>query len=130
MKVPAVIIPILIMILAAAGLGASYLIRIPTAVMTFQENNAGTKTRHVTFLLRGVSCRDLALTAIGNLSGTGGIYQATAYASHNRIDVMYNPEQITPQVIGGLFENPVYIKETGEYVFNMFKVIQIDDKQM
>jgi hypothetical protein len=129
MKIPVIIIPILIVTLAAAGLGASYLIRIPTAVMAFQENNAGTKTHQATYLLRGVSCRDLALTACGNLSGTEGIYKATAYASHNRIDVLYDPERISPNDIGGLFENPVYIKETGEYVFNMFKVIQIDDKQ-
>lgn len=126
MKVPTFLIPVLIVALTAGGLGAAHFIKIPTAVMSFQEIGAYVNAHKATFIVEGVSCKDRAMAALGTLSGFDGIYKVTAYASYNRIDVLYDPQKTGVSEIGKRFEGPVYIEETGEYIFNMFKVIKID----
>ncbi len=126
MKVPTVLIPILIIALTAGGLGATRFVKIPTVSKSFSEIDTGEATRKATFIIDGVSCKDRATAALGTLVDSEGIYKATAYASFNRIEILFNPKQIELSEIQKRFEGPVYFEETGEYVFNVFKVISID----
>lgn len=126
MKVPTILIPILIIALTAVGLGASRFVKIPTVSVSFREIGTEEATRKATFIIDGVSCKDRATAALGTLEGLEGIYEATAYASFNRVEVLYDPRQIELSEIRERFEGPVYFEETGEYVFNMFKIISID----
>ena len=125
-KAPTVLIPILIITLTAGGLGATRFVKIPTVSLSFSEIDTEEATRKATFIVEGVSCKDRATAALRTLMDSEGIYKATAYASFNRIEILFNPRQIELSEIQKRFEGPVYFEETGEYVFNMFKVISID----
>ncbi len=130
MKVPAAIIPLLIVLLTAMGLNGTRYFRVPSAETILMEEPPGVESDRAVFIVDGVSCRDTALTAMGSLSGLSGVYRAEAYASYNRIDVVYNPDAVGTARIKEAFENPVFMSETGEFIFDMFHVIEINGKRI
>jgi hypothetical protein len=130
MKVSFFIIPVLIVGLTIAGLNGTSLFRIPSAELVIKEDDPEIETMRAVFIIDGVACRDLALTAMGNLSGLDGVYRGIAYASYNRIDVVYDPGLIDLAAIYEAFEDPVFVEDTGEFVFNMFKVLEVNGKRI
>ncbi|MBN1297581.1 4Fe-4S dicluster domain-containing protein, partial [bacterium] len=128
--VRAVLIPLLIVGLTGAGLYGSRLVRIPSAEQVYTDKKPGTESVRSVFIIDGVTCRDTAITAMGTLSSLDGVYQAKAYASHNRIDVLYDPQTVTPLTVASAFENPVFMKETGEFIFNLYRVLEIDGESV
>lgn len=130
MRIPVQIIPLLIVAVSIMGLSGADLFRIPSAEVVFTEVPDGVEPVRAKFIVSGVICRDTALTAIGNLAGKPGIYKVEAYASHNRIDVIYNADVAGPAAIGKALEDPVFVKETGEFIFDMFEVLEINGKRI
>lgn len=130
MRVPVVLIPSLIIFLTVLGLNGTRFFRVPSAEMNFLPEPTGLETSRSVFIIDGVSCRDTALTAMGTLAETKGIYKAVAYASYNRIDVVHDAHKLSTAEICEAFQNPVYVEETGEFVFNMFKVLSINGQSI
>lgn len=130
MRMPVQIIPLLIVTVTLLGLSGTNLFRIPSAEVAFMEIPGGVEPVRAVFIVNGVTCRDMALSAIGILAGKPGIYKVEAYASHNRIDVIYNADVAEPAAIGKALEDPVFVKETGEFIFDRFEVLEINGKRI
>lgn len=126
MKVPTWIIPCLIVLAIAAGVETSKWIRIPSAELEIASEKVGTKSMRSVFIVDGVTCRDTAISAMSTLEDLIGVYHATAYASHNRIDVKFDPEKIDVTTIANAFSNPIFFEETGEILFNLYRVVEIN----
>jgi len=127
-KAPSWIVPLLIIICIYAGVKTSEMIRIPSAELQVSEKNIGTKSVRAVFIVDGVTCRDTAISAMNNLKAVEGVYSATAYASHNRIDVEFDPEKVSVQQIADTFSEPVFMEETGEILFNVYRVVELNGK--
>jgi ferredoxin/copper chaperone CopZ len=125
-KVSQWLIPILIVMGTLAGVYGSRLIHIPSAEMVFNEEKSGTKISRAVFIVDGVTCRDTALSVMNNLKTVEGVHSVVAYASHNRIDVAFDPEITAPVLIGQSMEDPVFIEDTGEFLFNIYRVVEIN----
>ncbi|HPQ38951.1 MAG TPA: hypothetical protein PLV45_01130 [bacterium] len=126
MKLPRWIIPVVIVILTVAAVQGSKFIRIPSAEMEVSEEIPGTEPVRGVFIVEGVTCRDTAVSAMENAAAVDGVLRLTAYASHNRIDVAYDPARTGPQAIRSAIEGPVYQENTGEFVFNLYRVVEIN----
>jgi len=126
-KIPAWVLPILIVLVISIGVQSANYIRIPSAEMSFAEKT-GTKLTRAVFIVDGVTCRDTAMSVMNNLKSAKGIYSAIAYASHSRIDVEFDPLVTGSGKIVKLMEDPVYIEATGEFLFNLYRVVEINGK--
>jgi hypothetical protein len=130
MKVPNWIVPALVVALALAGLGGAKLFAIPSLELEFQDTGleAGSRTDTVELLVDGVRCVDTARRAASTLEDLPGVYRFVAYASRNRLEISYDPELLEIDQLVESLEGPVYDEESGEFLFHLFEVIEIDGR--
>jgi hypothetical protein len=124
MRVPPWIVPLLVVLLALLGLGGSKLFAIPSVELDF----AAGQGRTVEMLVGGVKCVDTARRAASALEDLPGIYRYVAFASRNRIEVTYDPDRLGIEQLREALEGPIYDEGSGEFLFNVFEVIEIDGK--
>ena len=87
MIVPRVIVPVLVVLLAIAGLGGAKLMAIPSLEIEFSSAGAGASLSEVTLLVDGVKCVDTARQAASTLEELPGVTRFVAYASRNRVQL-------------------------------------------
>ena len=137
------LVPALVVLLAAAGMGGARWIRIPSLVHEFPQSEiAGTRPdpgaagRGVPVLtvvrmtIEGVRCVDTSEAAIRQLGGIPGIHRATAYAARHEIEVLYDPDRVDAETIRRAFEAPYQEPGTGQYVFHRFHVVEIGNERI
>lgn len=130
MRVPHWIVPALVVALALAGLGGAKLFAVPSLEVSFQDFGTVTssRTRTVEFLVDGVRCVDTARRAASTLEDIPGIHRFIAYASRNRVEIIYDPARVDIDQIRESLEGPVFDEESGEFLFHVFEVLEIDGK--
>ena len=126
MKVPYTLVPVAIVLVTVASLWSTHLFSIPTLTVVYGEPAGDVRTAHL--LVQGVKCKDTAKRAASSLEDTPGLLRCVAYASYNRMEIDYEPGRISMDEIREMLEGPVYAKETGEFLFHQFKVIEIDGR--
>jgi copper chaperone CopZ len=126
MKVTPWAVPALVVLFAALGLGGARFLAAPSVVREFAPAPAGGAAVTV-FKVRGMKCVDTAQAAAAQLEGVPGVVRFTAFASHNRAEIAFDPAVASVERIRKSIEGPVHDKETGEYLFGVYSVIQIDD---
>jgi copper chaperone CopZ len=125
-KVTPCAVPALVVLFAALGLGGARFLAAPSVVLEFSPAPPGGPAVTV-FKVRGMKCVDTAKTAAAQLEGLPGVVRFTAYASHNRAEIAFDPAVVSVESIRKAIEGPVHDKETGEYLFGVYSVSQIDD---
>jgi len=125
MKTPAWVVPILVVLFAALGVGGARLLAVPSVVKDFPASRA-TASRTTVLIVEGVKCVDTAERAAGQLQDVAGVVKFTAYASRNRVEVAFDPKVTDPSKIREALEGPVHDAASGEYLFGVFRVVEMD----
>ena len=127
MKVPQWIVLVLIVVLALAGLGAARLIAIPSVTIDLHaEGEPAAAGQTVTFLVDGVKCVDTARRAASTLVGIPGVIRFVAYASRGRVEIDFDPRRTGVPALIEALEGPALDESSGEYLFHLYKVAEID----
>lgn len=126
MKAPAWLVPVLVVLFATAGVAGSRLAVAPSLVEVFAPADPGGDPRRSVYIVRGVMCVDTADMAAKQLAGLDGVQRLEAYASRARLEVTYDPARIDAAALREAFEGPVRDEKTGEYLFGLFEVIEMD----
>lgn len=127
MKAHAWVIPALVVACTAAGVGGSKLVTAPSLTRTYAAAGPDVTTRTSVFVVAGVKCVDTADRAARQLDGLSGVLGLEAFASRARVEVTYDPALTGVAAIREAFEAPVHDAVTGEYLFGLYKVIEMDD---
>ncbi|MBK8595574.1 MAG: hypothetical protein IPP07_13665 [Holophagales bacterium] len=125
MKVPGWSVPALVVLLALAGLGGARLFAVPSVVVDLPAAATGA-TRTTVLVVDGVKCVDTAERAAGQVKGLTGVSRFVAYASRNRVEVTFDPAVSSSSKIVEAIEGPVHDAATGEYLFHVYHVVEID----
>ncbi|MBN1551326.1 cation transporter [bacterium] len=129
MRVPFWTIPVLIVVISLAGLGFSYMISFPSITVTFygDDQTIPETKKIINLIIDGVTCVDTALKASSTVEDVDGVLKFTAYASHRRVEIEYDPSRTTPEKICNAIEGPVFDQDSGEILFNVFRVLRINE---
>jgi copper chaperone CopZ len=130
MKAPAWIIPLLVVACTAAGVGGSRLLVAPSLVHTFAQAGPTADARTAQMVVEGVKCVDTAERAAAQLKDVDGVLKCVAYASRARLDVTYDPARTSAAAIREALEAPVLIPATGEYLFGLYQVVELDGEKI
>lgn len=123
---PRLAVPAILLILTLAGLAGGSIIVVPSFAREYnQESDAG-QTRTVSFTVDGVRCVDTAEIASTVFDGFDGILSFTAYGSRNEVVLEYDAAVIGVEMLKKIMEGPVHDEESGQFVFHVFKVLEID----
>ena len=126
MRVSGWIIPTLVVAAAAIGVGGSRLLAAPSLVRDYAAPSPGRDLRTATFVVQGVRCVDTAEAAARQLDGETGVVRLTAWASRARLDVAFDPSTTDVGTIRDAIEAPVFDAATGEIVFGVYEVREVD----
>ena len=126
MRAPAWIIPALVVVFAAAGVGGAKLVVAPSLARAYADAVPGSDPRTSVFVVEGVKCVDTAERAARQLDGVAGVLSLEAFASRARVEVTYDPAHVDAEAIRSAFEGPVFEPATGEYLFGLYTVIEMD----
>jgi len=94
--------------------------------MDFAAPAPGAATRQVVFIVQGVRCVDTAERAAQQLAAVPGVIRFTAWAARARVEVTYDPAATTTSALQEALEGPVYNEQTGEFLFGVFAVREIE----
>lgn len=130
MRAPGWIVPLLVVACAAGGVAASRLLVAPSLTEVYAAPPAGAATRTSEFVVEGVKCVDTAARAAGQLRDVAGVYELTAFAPRARLRVTYDPATTSPAALREAFESAVHDTATGEYLFGLFTVVEIDGQEI
>lgn len=130
MRAPAWIIPVLVVVCAAAGVGGSKLLVAPSVVHTFATTGPTADARTAQMVVDGVKCVDTAERAVAQLKDVDGVLKCVAYASRARLDVTYDPARTGAAAIREALEAPVLVPATGEYLFGLYQVVELDGEKI
>ena len=125
---PRVAVPALIAVLVVAGLYGGKLYAIPSFTQEFVAAESAGDLRSVRLKVEGVRCVDTAKLAATVFEGMDGIVSFIAYASKNDVVIAYDATRTDVEMIVKLMEGPVYMKSSDEFVFRIYKVLEIDGK--
>ncbi len=126
MRVPRWIVPVLVVAAAAAGIGGARLFAAPSVVREFAIAAPESAPRRVVFLIEGVRCVDTAERAAAQLEDVPGVVRFTAWAPRARVEVTYDPAVTDASELKDAIEGPVYNEVTGEFLFGVFAVREMD----
>ena len=125
MKVTPWTVPALVVLFAAMGLGGARFLAAPSIIRDYAAPPAGGGAVTV-FKVRGMKCVDTAKAAAAQLEGVPGVVRFTAYASRHTAEIAYDPSAATVGILRKAIEGPVHDPETGEYIFGVYSVLEID----
>ncbi len=121
-------IPAAVLVLALLGIGSASFVAVPSYTREFQPaaaaDSAGLRT--AVLLVEGLRCVDTAERAATQLDDICGIIRFVAFASRNRAEVTFDPARTGPADIVEAIEGPVYNEATGEVVFGVYRVVEVD----
>ncbi|MBN2385260.1 hypothetical protein JXQ70_20485 [bacterium] len=132
MKIPNWSVPLIIVLMIALSVSAAKWFAIPSLTIdVINPAKLETMTTQVAeFIVSGVSCVDTARTASLAVISREGILRFVAYASHNRLEITYDPSLWTPAKIKDALEGPIYDQTTGNILFNQFSVLEMNGSQL
>lgn len=128
MRVPFFIVPILIVVLTVAGVAGGRLVAFPSVTVDYPQR-VTTPPAHLktsVFVVDGVRCVDTARRAATTLEEVPGVVRFVAYASRNQVEITYDPSRTHVEVLREAIEGPVYNEKTGEILFHLFSVVEVD----
>lgn len=125
MKTPQWVVPALVVIFAALGIGGARLLAIPSVVRDFTVSGSG-PLRVTVLVVNGVKCVDTAEGAADQLKDVPGVVRLVAYASRNRVEVTFRPGATNVTKIKDAIEGPVYNKGLKEFHFGVYKIVEVD----
>jgi copper chaperone CopZ len=112
---------------AVAGVASADLVSVPTLARDFDgAPGPVAATRTVTMIVRGVRCARTAADAVAQLDGEPGVFRAEAFGADRRIDVTYDPGVTGVEAIRAAIEGPFLDEKTGVFVYDRFKVVEVD----
>lgn len=126
---PAMLIPVLIIIVTVTSLYGASVFAIPSVVVDYpgaRDSSSGI-TRTTVLIVDGARCVDTSKLAASSLNEVQGVIHCEAFASHNRMEITFDPEKTSVEAIKEAIEGPIYDSETGTYLFNQFHVVRIDN---
>jgi len=126
MRVPHWIVPALVVVAAVAGVGGARLFAAPSVVRDFGRAAPDATLRRAVFIVEGVRCVDTAERAAKQLADVPGVIRFTAWAARARVEVTYDPAATTTSALQEALEGPVYNETTGEFLFGVFAVREIE----
>lgn len=126
MKVPRLLVPVLVILAAAAGLGAARFLEAPSVTRDFPCEGCGASLPTAVFVVDGIRCVDTAERAAAQLDGLHGVRRYVAYASRNRAEVTFDPALTGPEAIRKALEGPVFDEESQTFLFGVFNVVEMD----
>lgn len=129
MKVPQWAVPALVLVFAVLGVGGARLLVFPSVVKEFGAG-AGRGLPTVVMVVNGVKCVDTAERAAGQFAAIPGVVRFVAYASRNRVEVTFDPTKTTPLKLREALEGPVYDEASGETLFGVFKVLELNGRDV
>ncbi len=122
MKVSRWIVPCLVVLAAAIGIGGARLFAAPSFTRDFGATIAG-RPETLRMTVRGLKCVDTARSVARQLEEVPGVLRYVAYASRNEAQVTYDPAVTGPDAIEKAIEGPIFVPETGEILFHTYEVI-------
>lgn len=122
------IVPALVVLAAAAGIGGARVFSAPSVTREFAASAERLHT--VRFIVQGLKCVDTAERVASQLEDEPGVVRYAAYASRNEARVTYDAAVTGPEALREAIEGPVIIRRTGEILFNQFKVVSIDGRKI
>ena len=125
MKMSPWLVPALVVLFAAMGIGGGRFLAAPSVVREFAPAPPGGASV-TAFTVRGLKCVDTAKAAAAQLEGLPGVVRFTAYASRNRAEIAYDTAAVSVDALRKAVEGPVHDPESGEYLFGVYTVIEID----
>ncbi|MBN1424709.1 4Fe-4S binding protein [Candidatus Fermentibacteria bacterium] len=125
MRLPVWVIPAFIALVTALSLLGARVLAIPSVTLEYQASSVSSLTV-VGLLVDGVRCVDTAAQAGKALTDVEGVVRFEAYASRNRVEVMFDATKCSIQEIIRALEGPIFDEESGEYSFGVYRVAEID----
>lgn len=125
-KVPAWVVPALVVACAAAGVGSARLFAAPSVVRNYAPIPSGISSRTAVFVVEGVRCVDTAEAAARQLVDVPGVFRLTAWASRAKVEVVFDPAAVNPAALAEAIEGPVLDEATGEFRFGVYSVREVD----
>lgn len=126
MKVPALVVPALVVLCAALGVGGARFLVMPSVVKEFAPAAPAAGFSTTVMVVSGLKCVDTAERAAAQLEDLPGVVRFTAFASRNRAEVLFDPSRTSAEAIREAIEGPVHDKETGEFLFGVYRVVEAD----
>jgi copper chaperone CopZ len=120
------LVPALVVLCAVLGLGGARFLAAPSVVRDLSSVPPGGGLAVAVFTVEGLKCVDTAERAAAQLEGVPGVVRFTAYASRNRAEIAFDPAIASVDGIRKAIEGPVHDKESGEYLFGVYSVIEIN----
>jgi hypothetical protein len=125
MKAPQWVVPALVVLFAVLGIGGARLLDIPSVVRDFAPAGSG-PLRTTLLVVDGVKCVDTAERAANQFKEMPGVVRLVAYASRNRVEVTFRPGVTDVTKIKDAIEGPVYDETSKEYLFGVYRVVEVD----
>lgn len=126
MRVPQWIVPALVAAFTLLGIGGARLLAVPSVTRDFNAAGLGVALRTTVFVVDGLKCVDTAERAASQFRGVPGVIRFAAYASRNRAEVTFDPGVTSPPALKEALEGPAFDPSTGEYLFNVYRVVEMD----
>ncbi len=124
-----VVVPILIVLITAGALFGASVFAIPSVVIEYPfTGQPSGRVQTTVMIVDGVRCVDTARTAAMGLNDVPGVLQCKAFASHSRLEITYDSGLTGVEALREAIEGPIYDRETGNFLFNQFKVARIDNQ--
>jgi hypothetical protein len=121
-------VPALVILAAVGGIGGARLFAAPSVTRDFSASAGRPET--VRFVVEGLKCVDTAERLASQLEGRPGVMRFVAYASRNEARISYDAAVTGPEALRVAMEGPVFIRDTGEILFNQYKVVSIDGRKI
>ena len=123
---PAVVVPALLVVLAAAGVAAGDLVALPSHTRAVAEAPDGVEPATTRLIVRQVKCVDTAAAAADLLEVAPGVLRITAYAARHALDIEYDSSRTDPARLAAVLEGPSWDAATEQFLYNRFEVLEID----
>lgn len=119
------VVPATLMAAAVLGVVGASIMAFPSAARDYQSKRSGeTKTSVLT--VKGIRCSRTASQALEQLEDLPGIIKAHAFGPDGRMEVTYDASVTDITAIIEALEGPYLDKRTNVFVYNRFKVTEVD----
>lgn len=127
MKVPAFIIPILILGFAALSYPLKEAFNVPAVQQTFAAADAAQGSlKEATLIVDGVRCQRTASFFTARFQNLPGLIEITAFAADRKVLLKFDPTKLNQETITKIAEEPVQGRDGKLY--EVFKVIEYSER--
>ncbi len=119
---PAWLLVLLILVSGTAGYFSAGAFTFASYEQIYADPGMGIETARLTLIVDGVKCVDTAENAAHQLEGLPGLFELAAFAADNRLELSIDPLRLSRDAIVDRLQGPVWVPETGEFLFGVFRV--------